>query len=711
MNVYITKVNGRYIDPLSCDRQQMTADIAHQMGCRELGIFPYYWNEEGNEGLGSRIDGIIAGIDKGDLIICRFPTGNAPKFDQELINHIKTYGGRLAVMAENTDRIVRESGQKELERAVGLFNQAEVLIVPSLAMRQFLIDHGIRKTMKFVVREMQDYVMDTYFYSNPRFLKEVHFTGESFEGLDGWNYDVLLKVYQGAADRKGNVQGMGKMPQGELMSMLAKGGFGLVWYRNEEERAAMAYSTSFELARFLAAGIPVIVPTGISDQELIKKNHLGIAADSLEEAAAAVESMTEDGYRQYVSDVSRFAQMIRSGFFTKKCLLETAQAVCRKDAGALYAPSKISYSLGNEFTYAVLRESYGGNLALSWDYKGKPDGFFIFDAEGNLIEETRNIHQHYALIKGYGKEHGFLVKAYVETLRGRLVIAESELTYLKEKKEMENPMVSLVMPACNDEAYVARGLDTALAQSFPALEIIVVDDGSQDRTPEIVDWYAENYPNVTAIHQKNQGAGAARNTGIGRAGSPYIGFMDCDDMMKVRMIEKLYHTITKNECDIAITSAQYMSNDGYSKIGEWSVPEDTGVSMEQFWECYMVNGYPVVWNKLYRAALVKAHPFGRMKAEDSAWTPCILSYAERICYINEHLYEYNRMIPSRFAGVSRTEEEQYIERRNIILFFLQNGNLQKKNLLKRLALAYVRYFLGTSSYHGYRELREEAERM
>lgn len=331
--------------------------------------------------------------------------------------------------------------------------------------------------------------------------------------------------------------------------------------------------------------------------------------------------------------------------------------------------------------------------------------------EGNLIEETRNIHQHYALIKGYGKEHGFLVKAYVETLRGRLVIAESELTYLKEKKEMETPMVSLVMPACNDEAYVARGLDTVLAQSFPALEIIVVDDGSQDRTPEIVDWYAEHYPNVSVIHQENQGAGAARNTGIEHAGSPYIAFMDCDDMMRAPMIEMLYHTAAKNECDIAITSAYHMSNEGYGRIGEWSLAEDTGVSVEQFWECYMAYGYPVVWNKLYRTELVKAHPFGRIKAEDSAWTPCILTYAERICYINEHLYEYNRMIPSRFGKVNQTEEEHYIERRNIILFFLENGNPQKWNLLKRLASAYMRYFLGTSSYPGYKELWDEVDKM
>lgn len=86
-------------------------------------------------------------------------------------------------------------------------------------------------------------------------------------------------------------------------------------------------------------------------------------------------------------------------------------------------------SIEGEFTYTVLNESYGENLALSWKFSGKSDGFWIYDELGELVCETRDEHQHYFLIEGYGKESGFQIKAFVDTVKGKRAIAESGVVY------------------------------------------------------------------------------------------------------------------------------------------------------------------------------------------------------------------------------------------------------------------------------------------
>jgi len=110
-------------------------------------------------------------------------------------------------------------------------------------------------------------------------------------------------------------------------------------------------------------------------------------------------------------------------------------------------------SIEGEFTYAVIYESYGGNLALSWSFKGKTDGFWIYDESGKLICETRNEHQHYYLIKESKKERSFVVKAFVNTLIGKVAIAETEQIYLS-KRHYEKPVVSLVITVYNAEDFI-----------------------------------------------------------------------------------------------------------------------------------------------------------------------------------------------------------------------------------------------------------------
>ena len=95
MNWYITKLNA--MGGMAQDMQYMTVQIAHQLGFREMGIYRYNGEHESAESRSGRLDGIIAGMNHGDIVICQFPTGNGMKFDSDLIKRIKAYKGRIAI--------------------------------------------------------------------------------------------------------------------------------------------------------------------------------------------------------------------------------------------------------------------------------------------------------------------------------------------------------------------------------------------------------------------------------------------------------------------------------------------------------------------------------------------------------------------------------------------------------------------------------------
>ena len=187
--------------------------------------------------------------------------------------------------------------------------------------------------MKFVVQELWDYITDIRFPQAPRFQREIHFAGNPSKFLfpQQWNYDVPLKVYTAEQCTGKNVQVMGWMVPDSLLLELSKGGFGLVWYGNDYWHQYMKYNNTIKLSAYLAAGIPVIVPRGISNQYLIEENHLGMVVDSLDEAVERVGNMEETEYQEYVGQVRNFAPLLRNGYFIKKFLIDAVQMLLRAD--------------------------------------------------------------------------------------------------------------------------------------------------------------------------------------------------------------------------------------------------------------------------------------------------------------------------------------------------------------------------------------------
>ena len=125
--------------------------------------------------------------------------------------------------------------------------------------------------------------------------------------------------------------------------------------------------------------------------------------------------------------------------------------------------------------------------------------------------------------------------------------------------------IAVIVPVYNVEPYLARSLDSILAQTFRDLEIVLVDDGSTDRSGDICEQYAAKDARIRVIHQKNQGLSGARNTGIEASESEYISFIDSDDTITPEMLETLYTGITAYHADIAACNFQNIYSNGETR--------------------------------------------------------------------------------------------------------------------------------------------------
>ena len=103
---------------------------------------------------------------------------------------------------------------------------------------------------------------------------------------------------------------------------------------------------------------------------------------------------------------------------------------------------------------------------------------------------------------------------------------------------MNNPLVSVIMPAYNAEKYIDEAIDSVISQTFANWELIIVNDGSTDDTQKIVEAYVSSDTRIKLINQENKRLGAARNEGIKNANGEWVAFLDADDLWINTKLEK-----------------------------------------------------------------------------------------------------------------------------------------------------------------------------
>lgn len=124
--------------------------------------------------------------------------------------------------------------------------------------------------------------------------------------------------------------------------------------------------------------------------------------------------------------------------------------------------------------------------------------------------------------------------------------------------------VSVVVPVYNVEKYLERCVQSILSQTYSNLEIILVDDGAKDSSPELCEQLARQDGRIKVVHQENRGLGGARNTGLDHATGAFVAFIDADDYIGKTHIEELYNSVVQAEADIAL--GFYVSVDDAGKI-------------------------------------------------------------------------------------------------------------------------------------------------
>lgn len=124
--------------------------------------------------------------------------------------------------------------------------------------------------------------------------------------------------------------------------------------------------------------------------------------------------------------------------------------------------------------------------------------------------------------------------------------------------------ISVIIPAYNVEGLLKKCVDSVASQDYPKelMEIIIVDDGSTDATPQLADELAKEYSNVKVIHKKNGGSSSARNEGLKIAKGEYVGFVDSDDFVSDKMYSTLMDAAEKHDADMVQISRDEIAEDG-----------------------------------------------------------------------------------------------------------------------------------------------------
>lgn len=213
------------------------------------------------------------------------------------------------------------------------------------------------------------------------------------------------------------------------------------------------------------------------------------------------------------------------------------------------------------------------------------------------------------------------------------------------------PLISVIVPVYNVEKYVRRAVESLAAQTYPRMEIILVDDGSQDSSGFICDELAKEHKNVQVIHQDNRGVSAARNVGLDAMHGEYFGFVDPDDFVEPDMYEFLYLALRDSEADIACCSFDhYFQNVIVPYEGERffdTVPVCDAVPRD------IKSGLYITWNKLfacYTCGDVR-YDTAYVNGEDRLFAIEAMQRARRVAYAMEDKYHYFHRAGS--AGTKR----------------------------------------------------------
>lgn len=222
----------------------------------------------------------------------------------------------------------------------------------------------------------------------------------------------------------------------------------------------------------------------------------------------------------------------------------------------------------------------------------------------------------------------------------------------------ESPLVSVIIPVYNVEAYLKRCLDSVVNQTYKNLQIILVDDGSLDNCGVICDQYAAKDNRITVIHQENGGLSAARNTGIELIRGDYTTFVDSDDWIHLNMIKVMVEVALEKDVDVVTCNHLPIWNDDVTEQIDDKNNKVTITQIDDYLKRYFrVSEEKILyyaWGKLYKSTLIvhNMYPVG-LTHEDILGTFRAIKGVQKVAEIDCAYYYYyqskNSITHTRFS--------------------------------------------------------------
>ena len=204
--------------------------------------------------------------------------------------------------------------------------------------------------------------------------------------------------------------------------------------------------------------------------------------------------------------------------------------------------------------------------------------------------------------------------------------------------------LSVIIPVYNVEKYLPHCLESVLIQADNNIEVISINDGSIDKSPEILDQYATQYPSLKIINQPNQGVSAARQKGITVAHGKYILFLDADDFLEASSLNILYKKAIEADADMVLMDYYTYNPDDQKKtyIQQTSIHQYSQASLLK--QMFCAERAWAVWSYIAKKELHETIKYNLVSdlsiGEDAVYTTQIVLAAHKITSINKPLINY-----------------------------------------------------------------------
>lgn len=260
---------------------------------------------------------------------------------------------------------------------------------------------------------------------------------------------------------------------------------------------------------------------------------------------------------------------------------------------------------------------------------------------------------------------------------------------------MQMGMLSVIVPVYNVEKYVEKCIKSIISQTYSNLEIILVDDGSTDKSGEICDEYAKKDNRIKVIHKENQGQSIARNVGMTLATGEFIAFVDSDDSLIENMYEVLLGLIITTNADI-VSCGVNLVDEEHHIINSKNWSRNIVVLNREQIICGLYDSKFVrfeVWNKIFRKSILSGCTFTpRQIYEEVNFCRQIFQKVNKYVYYDLAFYNYLVKRPGNTRSFFSTKKLDVFDEFDKFIDDLRNNSYEKETVLKFQAIK-VRFLL------------------